>query len=74
MLKKMKKSDYIVFKVHRLIASLNIMSKILKSIMINKITELAKKNSLLSKSQINARRKKEIETTLKLFTEKIHAK
>ena len=41
--------------------------------MTNKITELAKKNSLLSKLQISAKRKKEIETTLKLFTEKIHA-
>ena len=37
----------------------------LKSIMINKITELAKKNLLLSKSQMRAKRKKEIETTLK---------
>ena len=41
--------------------------------MINKITELAKKNSLLSKSQMSAKRKKEIETTLKLLTKEIHA-
>ena len=73
MLKKIKKSDYIFFKIYRSIAQLNTMNKILKSIMINKITELAKKNSLLSESQMSARRKKEIETTLKLFTEEIHA-
>ena len=72
-LKKMKKSDYTFFKVYRSIALLNTMNKILKSIMINKITELAKKNSLLSKSQMNAKRKKEIETTLKLLTKEIHA-
>ena len=40
--------------------------------MINKITKSAKKNSLLSESQISAKREKEIETTLKLFTKKIH--
>ena len=73
LLKKMRKSDYIFLKVYRLIALLNTMSKILKSIMINKITELAKKNSLLSKSQMSAKRKKEIETTLKLLTKEIHA-
>ena len=73
MLKKMKKSDYIFFKVYRSIALLNTMNKILKSIMINKITELTKKNSLLSKSQMSAKRRKEIETTLKLLTKKIHA-
>ena len=49
------------------------MNKILESIMINKITELIEKNSLLSKSQMSARREKEIETTLKLLTKEIHA-
>ena len=34
------------------------MNKVFKSIMINKITELAIKNLLLSKSQMNAKRKK----------------
>ena len=72
-LKKMKKSDYTFFKVYKLIALLNTMNKILKSIIINKITELAKKNSLLSKSQMSAKREKEIETTLKLLTKEIHA-
>ena len=72
-LKKIKKSDYIFFKVYRSIALLNTMNKILKSIMINKITELAKKNSLLSKSQMSAKRKRKIETTLKLLTKEIHA-
>ena len=34
------------------------MNKMMKSIMMNKITELTKKNLLLSKLQINAKRKK----------------
>ena len=37
---------------------LNTINKILESIMINKITELAKKNSLLSKSQISKTKKR----------------
>ena len=57
-LKKIKKSDYTFFKVYKLIALLNRMNKVLKSIMINKITELAKKNFLLSKLQMSAKRKK----------------
>ena len=36
----------------------------LKLIMTNKITELAKKNLLLSKSQMSAKKEKKIETTL----------
>ena len=72
-LKKLKKSDYIFFKVYKSIALLNTINKMLNSIMINKITELAKKNLLLSKSQMRAKRKKEIETTLKMLTKEIHA-
>ena len=57
-IKKVEKNDYIIFKVYRLIALLNTMNKMLKSIMINKITEFAKKNLLFSESQINAKKKK----------------
>ena len=64
-LKKMKKSDYIFFKVYRSIALLNTMNKILKSIMINKITKLTKKNSSLSKSQMNAKREKKNRNDIK---------
>ena len=64
LLQKIKKSDDIFSKVYKLIALLNTMNKILKSTMINKITESTKKNLLLSKLQINAKRIKEIETTL----------
>ena len=63
-LKKMRKSDYIFSKVYRLVALLSTMNKIFKSIMINKIIKVTKKNSLLSKLQMSARRKKQIETTL----------
>ena len=70
--KKIKKNDYTFFKVHKSIALLNTMSKVLKSIMINKITELAKKNSLFSKSQVSAKKEKNTKSTLKLLTEEIH--
>ena len=70
---KNKNSDYIFFKVYKSITLLYTMNKMLKSIMINKITKLAKKNLLLLNSQISAKRKKKIETTLKMLTEKIHA-
>ena len=72
MLKRVEKNDYIFFKVYRLIALLNTMNKMLKSIMINKITKLAKKNLLLSKLQIKTKRKKEIKTTLKMLTKEIY--
>ena len=72
MLKKIKKSNYTFLKIYRSIALLNTMSKVLKSIIINKITELTKRNSLLSKSQMNAKRKKDTKSTLKLLTEEIH--
>ena len=40
--KKVEKSDYTIFKVYNFNALLNKMNKMLKSIMINKTTELAK--------------------------------
>ena len=73
MLKKVEKNDDIFFKVYKSIALLNTMNKMLKSIMINKITELAKKNLLLSKSQMSAKKERKIETTLKMLTKEIHA-
>ena len=64
-LKKIEKNDQIFFKSYRSIVLLNTMNKILKSIIINKIIELAKKNSLLSKSQMNVRKKKTRKRRLK---------
>ena len=64
-LKKVKKSDYIFLKVFRLIALLNTINKMLKSIIINKITELSKKNLLLSKSQMSAKKKEKSKRRLK---------
>ena len=72
MLKKIKKNDYTFFKIYRSIALLNTMNKVLKSIIIDKITELAKKNSLFSKLQMNAKEERNTKSTLKLLTEKIH--
>ena len=64
------KNDYTIFKNYKLIALLNTMYKMLKSIIIIKITEFAKKKLLFSKSQMND---KKIETILKMLIEKIHS-
>ncbi len=45
---KSKKSDYIDLKMYRLIALLNIMSKILKSIMIKRLSDIAETHHMLS--------------------------
>ena len=70
LLKKVEKTDYTIFKVYRSIALWNTINKMLKSIIIDKITKFAKTGLLLSKSQISV---KKIETISKMLTEKIHA-
>jgi hypothetical protein len=71
-LKKIDKSDYITSKTYQLIVLLNIIEKILKSIMSKKISWLAKTHRLLSKFHMNVKSKKFIETTLELLTKQIH--
>ena len=58
MFKKIKKSDYISFKVYKSIFLLNTINKMLKLIIINKITKLTKKNLLLLNLQMNTKQKK----------------
>ena len=53
-----KKSGHTIFKIYRLIALLNTVIKMLKLIIIYRVTKLAKKNLLFSKLQINVKKKK----------------
>jgi len=52
---KSKKSDYIDSKMYQLIALLNIMSKVLKSIMIKRLSDIVKIHCMLSNAQMKVR-------------------
>jgi hypothetical protein len=71
-LKKLNKSDYITSKTYKSIALLNILKKVMKSIMNKKITFLTKIYRLLLDAQMSARKSKSTETILKLLTKQIH--
>ncbi len=71
-LKKARKDVYIISKTYRLITFLNIMSKIMKSLMSIQITWLTKTHRLLFDSHMRCRKSKSIESTLKFFTKQIH--
>ena len=60
-LKKINRNDYTFFKIYKSIALLNTINKVLKSIIINKIAALTKRNFLLLKSQMSAKKKREID-------------
>jgi hypothetical protein len=71
-LKKAKKDDYIISKMYRFIILLNIMSKIMKSIMSKRIAWLRKTYRLLFDFHMRCRKNRSIESTLKLLTKQIH--
>jgi hypothetical protein len=71
-LKKSNKSNYTNLKTYKFIALFNILDKTLKSIIVKRINNFAETHNLLSETQMNERRKRTCETTLKLFTKQIH--
>jgi hypothetical protein len=71
-LKKSSKSNYTNFKAYRFITFFNTLNKTLKSIIVKRINNLIETHKLLLNTQMSERRKKTCETTLKLFTKKIH--
>jgi hypothetical protein len=71
-LKKTRKNDYIISKTYRFIIFLNIMNKIMKSIMNKRIAWLMKTYRLLFDFHMKCRKNKSIESTLKFFTKQIH--
>jgi hypothetical protein len=71
-LKKSNKSNYTNLKTYKFISFLNILNKTLKSIIVKRISNLAETHKLLLETQMNERRRRACETTLKLFTKQIH--
>jgi hypothetical protein len=71
-LKKARKNDYIISKTYQFIILLNIMSKIMKSIMNKRIAWLTKTYRLLFDFHMKCRKDRSIESTLKLLTKQIH--
>jgi hypothetical protein len=71
-LKKAKKDENITSKTYRLIIFLNIMSKIMKSIMSKRIAWLTKTYRLLFDFHMKCRKNRSIESTLKLLTKQIY--
>jgi hypothetical protein len=71
-LKKSKKKTYTNIKIYKLIVLLNIFDKTLKSIIAQRINDLTKRQDLFSINQINERKNRNCETTLKLFIEQIY--
>jgi hypothetical protein len=70
-LKKSSKKNYTNIKTYKSIAFLNIFDKTLKSIA-QRINDLMKTHDLFSINQMNERKHRNCETTLKLLTEQIH--
>ena len=54
---KLKKSDYIDLKTYQLIALLNIMNKVLESIMIKRLNDIIETHHMLFNAQMRARHK-----------------
>jgi hypothetical protein len=71
-LKKTRKSNYIISKAYKSIALLNIIEKVMKSIISKKILWLTKNHRLLLDSHMRMRLDKSTETILKLLTKQIH--
>ena len=69
---KSKKSDYIDSKMYQLIALLNIMSKVLKSIMIKRLSDIVKIHCMLSNAQMKVRCKWSVILTLNLLVDQVH--
>jgi hypothetical protein len=71
-LKKSKRKNYTNVKTYKSIALLNILDKILKSVIARRIRDLTKIYDLLFVNQINERKSRNCKTVLKLLTKQIH--
>jgi hypothetical protein len=69
---KNEKNDYITSKAYKFIALLNIIKKVMKSIISKKISWLTKNHRLLLDSHMSVRSDRLTETTLKLLTKQIY--
>ena len=72
-LRKPKKGDYTDPKSYRPIALLNTIGKLLERVIASRISQLAKTNSLLPETQIEARPERSAETAIQMITEQVQA-
>jgi len=72
MLRKLKKKNYFKLLFFKLIALLNILDKILESIILKRLCYVVKTHDTLLNTQIKARRQYLINTMLQLITKKIY--
>jgi len=70
MLRKSKKKNYFKSLFFKLIALLNILNKILESIILKRLCYVIKTHNTLLNIQIKARRRYLIDTILQLFTKR----
>jgi hypothetical protein len=70
--KKLNQKNYFDVKTYKFIILLNMLNKILKSIIIRRINNLTKIHDMFFASHMNDRKNKNCETTLKLFIQQIH--
>jgi len=71
-LRKSRKKNYSKLLFFRLIALLNILNKILKSIISKRLYYVVKTHNTLLSTQIKIRKQHLIDTTLQLITKKIY--
>ena len=71
-LRRSNKLDYFIFKVYRSIVLFNIMNKIMKIIMISRLSYAAEKHEFLSRNQFENRQRVFIEHVLHFITKRIH--
>ena len=69
---KSKKSDYTDSKTYQFIALFNIMSKVLKLIMIKRLNNITEIHHMLSDAQMRVRCKRFMISTLNLLVDQIH--
>ena len=72
MLRKSRKKNYLKFSSYKLIALLNTLSKMLKSIVFERIRYVVETLKTFLNIQMSARRQRLMNTILQLITEKIH--
>ena len=71
-LRKSNDKDYLDFKTYKLIALLDTLSKILKSIISKRFRYVVEMHNTLSNTQMKTRKHKSTNTILQLITKKIH--
>ena len=72
MLRKSRKKNYIKFSLYKSIALLNMLNKMLKSIMFERIQYVVKTLKTFLNIQISARKQRSVNIILQFITKKIH--